>query len=434
MGLDAEHGFLVSESGQRHRYTADSGPRAPVVAITGAGPAGLFAAEHLAKLGYVVTVYERMPSPARKFLMAGRGGLNLTHSEDIEVFLTRYHNPRGIIARAVAEFPPSALIAWANGLGAETFVGSSGRVFPKAMKASPLLRAWLRRLTDLGVTLKTGWTWRGFGDRPTNLIFDTAGGPQSVQADAVLLALGGASWPRLGSDGAWTAPLERAGVKLSPLTASNCGVLVPWSAHMVKHFGTPLKRVAVSCGGDTRRGEAVVTKGGLEGGAIYALSPNIRDALDGPPGKAALTLDLRPDMEAEPLAQRFPRAAKKDSLSNMLRKTASLSPAAIAVLRESGQLPRAPAGLAARIKSVPLPITGLAGLDRAISTAGGVGAASLDDTQMLKDLPGVFVAGEMLDFDAPTGGYLLQAAFATGHVAACGLAAWTSRAMDKAPR
>lgn len=405
---------------------AAAGGRVPTAAIVGAGPAGLFAAEHLARAGWSVTIYEGMPSPARKFLMAGRGGLNLTHSEDFTKFIGRYHDPAGVMTRAATAFTPSALIAWANGLGAETFVGSSGRVFPKAMKASPLLRAWLRRLAYLGVSLNTGWTWRGFGDGSTSLVFETASGQQTVKADAVLLALGGASWPRLGSDGSWTRILENAGVAITPLQASNCGVLVPWSAHMDKHFGAPLKRVAVTCAGVTKRGEAVITKSGLEGGVIYALAHNIREALKSGPA-AALTIDLRPDLETDALTQRLERSAKKDSLANTLRKAASLAPAAIGVLREAGPLPRGPADLAHAIKNVHLPITGLAGLERAISTAGGIHQDAVDDGLMLKTLPGVFVAGEMLDFDAPTGGYLLQAAFATGHMAACGMATWAAQ-------
>jgi hypothetical protein len=302
------------------------------------------------------------------------------------------------------------------------------------MKASPLLRAWLGRLSEFGVALQTGWTWRGFGDSPQHLVFDKASGAQTVHADAVLLALGGASWPRLGSDGTWTRILENAGVAITPLQASNCGVLVPWSAHMAKHFGAPLKRVSVSCGGMLKRGEAVITKGGLEGGVIYALSQEIRDAIARSPATAALTLDLRPDLDTQTLARRIEQAANKDSLSNKLRKTANLSPAAIAVLRESGPLPREALDLATRIKGVPLPMIGLAGLERAISTAGGIREDAVDDALMLRALPGVFVAGEMLDFDAPTGGYLLQAAFATGHMAACGMAAWAARQTDALPR
>lgn len=393
---------------------------ASTVAIVGAGPAGLFAAQYLAQAGFAVTIYERMPSPARKFLMAGRGGLNLTHSEDLETFLDHYCDPQGVVRRAVTAFPPSALIDWANGLGAETFVGSSGRVFPKAMKSSPLLRAWLRRLGGLGVELRTGWTWCGFGVGPTDLRFETAQGSQTIHADAAVLALGGASWPRLGSDGSWVQILERAGAGITPLAASNCGVLVAWSAHMAKHAGAPLKRIAVTCGGRTLKGEALITANGLEGGAIYAFSNTIREAL----GRAStqVSLDLRPDIETDVLAERLARAPKKDTLANTLRKAAALPPQAIAVAREPGALPRDPAELARRIKNVILPVTGLAGIERAISTAGGVRASSLDENLMLRDLPGVFAAGEMLDFDAPTGGYLLQAAFSTGRWAAQGVA------------
>lgn len=402
--------------------TVERRGRSKCIAIVGAGPAGLFAAEHLASLGHTVAVYERMPSPARKFLMAGRGGLNLTHSESLETFLARYRDPEGVVGRAVRAFPPSALIAWANGLGAETFVGSSGRVFPKAMKASPLLRAWLRRLDGLGVILKTGWTWHGFGKCPTLLLFDTPQGAQTVAADAVLLALGGASWPRLGSDGAWAAILKQADVAIAPLSPSNCGISVPWSPHMAKHAGSPLKRIAVTCGQHTQKGEAVITRAGLEGGAVYALSGAIRAALEGAP--ALIHLDLRPDLSLEDLTRRIAAAPAKSTWSNLLRKAGGLSPGAAAIVREAGAIPRAGSELAARIKNAPIRVSGLAGLERAISTAGGIEAESVDDRLMLKMLPGVFVAGEMLDFDAPTGGYLLQAAFASGRLAVEGIALW----------
>lgn len=424
MGVHAEYGFVVTAELSTASVTA-AGARAPTAAIVGAGPAGLFAAEHLARAGWRVTIYERMPSPARKFLMAGRGGLNLTHSEDFAKFISRYHDPAGVIARAVIAFPPFALISWANGLGVETFVGSSGRVFPKAMKASPLLRAWLRRLGDLGVVLKTGWTWSGFGGAPTHLSFETARGEQVVRADAVLLALGGASWPRLGSDGTWTRILEDAGVAITPLQASNCGVVVPWSAHMAKHFGAPLKRVAVTCGRLTVRGEAIVTAKGLEGGAVYALSQELRATLAS--GPATIKIDLKPDQTLETLAYEIGRAPPKSTTTNLLRKAAALSGAAAAVAREAGALPRERSDLAYAIKNVQLRVSGLAGLERAISTAGGIRQDAVDDALMLRPLPGVFVAGEMLDFDAPTGGYLLQAAFATGHMAACGMAAWAAQ-------
>jgi len=393
------------------------------ISIVGAGPAGLMAAEYLAARGAHVTVYERMPSPARKFLMAGRGGLNLTHSEAPANFIARYSGSAApLVHAAVAAFPPSRLIDWANELGVATFIGSSGRVFPKAMKASPLLRAWLRRLDSLGVELKTGWTWRGFADGPTQLVFEAPGGVERVDADAVLLALGGASWPRLGSDGAWFPILERAGIVLAPLQPSNCGVSISWSPHLAKHAGAPLKRIAITCGRFTQKGEAVVTRDGLESGAIYALSPHIREALR--TGPVRITLDLKPDQTADTLAHQLERAPPKCSTTTLLRKAAALSAAAAAVAREAGPLPRTPADLAARLKAVPLSVTGLAGLPRAISTAGGIAADALDAHGMLRARPGVFAAGEMLDFDAPTGGYLLQAAFATGIMAAEGIAQW----------
>lgn len=400
------------------------------VAVIGAGPAGLYAAERLAGFGAAVTIYERMPSPARKFLMAGRGGLNLTHSEPLETFLNRYTGSAAPLVRdAITAFPPSALIAWANELGADTFVGSSGRVFPKAMKASPLLRAWLRRLDGLGVVLKTGWTWRGFADPPHALAFQTPDGPVTVSADAVLLALGGASWPRLGADGAWAAILQNHAVAIAPLAASNCGVTLPWSAHMERFAGAPLKRIRLSCGGTSRAGEAIITASGLEGGAIYALSHELRQALAN--GTAVLAIDLRPDLTADELAARLAKTPPKSSLANTLRKNAGLSPAAAALLREAGNVPRDPHDLAQHIKNVPLTVTGLAGLARAISTAGGIELRALDAHCMLRALPHVFAAGEMLDTDAPTGGYLLQAAFATGLKAADGIASTLSRAQKR---
>ncbi|MGQ0456617.1 MAG: NAD(P)/FAD-dependent oxidoreductase [Hyphomicrobium sp.] len=395
-------------------------PRA--VAIVGAGPSGLFAAERLATAGHRVTIYERMPAPARKFLLAGRGGLNLTHSEALEQFLTRYDGDGADGVRAaVRACPPERLIAWAHELGQNTFVGSSGRVFPKAMKASPLLRAWLRRLDALGVELKTRRTWIGFCE--DGLIFsDDNGGETIVRLDAAILALGGASWPRLGSDGAWVGPLAAAGVDVEPLTPSNCGVTTAWSAVFAERFaGQPLKRIAARVGDQTRRGEAVITRSGLEGGVIYALGPAIRAALRG--GGATLTIDLRPDMDVEALAARLMRPRAGQSASNFLRKALRLDSPAIGLLRETGPIDD-PLELAQRIKSADVCVTGLAGLDRAISTAGGVAWRALDAHSMLKARPGVFIAGEMLDWDAPTGGYLLQAAFATGYAAAEGAMAW----------
>lgn len=404
-----------------------SAPRS--VVVIGAGPAGLFAAERIASAGHRVAVYERLPSPARKLLMAGRGGLNLTHSEPLPRFTTRYGHAAPWLAAVLERMPPDVLRAWAEGLGQETFVGSSGRVFPRAMKASPLLRAWLARLAGLGVTLHVSRRWTGWSGDGRLRFLDPVGAEHLVAADAVLLALGGASWPRLGSDGAWTAPLAEAGIAITPLEPANAGVLIPWTAHVAdRHAGTPLKRIAVRFAGEPKtaaiRGEAIVTKAGLEGGAIYALNPRIRAALR--IGTATLLLDLRPDLETSALAGQLARGKAKQSLSTLLTKAAKLSPAAIAVLRDGhgAALPRDPAALAAAIKAVPLRVTALASLARAISTAGGIARSALDDRFMLKARPGVFAAGEMLDWDAPTGGYLLQATFATAHAAADGVIVW----------
>lgn len=407
------------------------------VAIIGAGPAGLMAAEVLARNGHLVTVYDHMASPARKFLMAGRGGLNVTHSEPIDIFLSRYRPLPAPLKHAIEAFPPEALRAWAEGLGEPLFVGSSGRVFPRSLKASPLLRAWLRRLDGLGVKLETRQTWRGW-TKTGALLFEHAGGAHSeASADATLLALGGASWPRLGSDGGWTRILEANGVAVTPLAPANTGVLVPWSQHLRERFaGAPLKRIAVRFNGNEQRGEAVVTQTGLEGGTIYALSSHLREALakDAP---VAISLDLKPDETLAALAARLSAPRGKASLASFLRKRLALAPAAIALLREAapggagGALPEQPEDLAAHIKSVTIQVTGLAGLERAISTAGGVSFSAVDEHLMLKARPGVFVAGEMLDWEAPTGGYLLQASFSTAVAAAEGLSRWLAGTIEK---
>lgn len=393
------------------------------VAIVGAGPAGLFAAEIIAGRGHRVTVYERMASPARKFLLAGRGGLNLTHSETLAAFLDRYGDHAAEVRAAVECFPPEKLVVWANGLGADTFVGSSGRVFPRAMKASPLLRAWLRRLGDLGVTIKTRHRWTGFSPSGA-LQFETADKSiVEVEPDATLLALGGASWPKLGSDGRWAESFADAGISVTPLAPANCGVLIQWSEVFRSRFeGSALKRIALTIDGMTRRGEAIVTRNGLEGGAVYALGPYIRAAL-AQHGTATLLVDLKPDMTHDQLAARLTKPRGKDTMTNFLRKTVHLDAASAGLVREAG-LPEGPEALAARIKSVPLLVTGLADLERAISTAGGVAWRSLNEDLMLTTRPGVFVAGEMLDWEAPTGGYLLQGTFATSTKAANGLLNW----------
>jgi uncharacterized flavoprotein (TIGR03862 family) len=400
------------------------------VAIVGAGPAGLFAAEIIARRGHRVTIYERMPSPARKFLLAGRGGLNLTHSEALEKFLSRYGIDARQVQAAVKAFPPKELIAWADGLGAETFIGSSGRVFPCAMKASPLLRAWLGRLGALGITIKTRHLWTGFAPSG-GLRFQTASGTEIiVEPQAALLALGGASWPKLGSDGMWVDTIATAKIPITPLRPANCGVLVPWSDVFRSRFeGAALKRIALTCGEATQRGEAVVTRSGLEGGAVYALIPHLRTALDAK-GATEIFANLKPDMARSELAERLAVPRRGATLTNHLRKAAHLDPVAIGLLRETA-LPEEPAALAERIKAVPLKISGLAPLDRAISTAGGVAWSGLDTNLMSLARPGLFVAGEMLDWEAPTGGYLLQATFATAARAGNGLLDWLA-ANDRA--
>jgi uncharacterized flavoprotein (TIGR03862 family) len=394
------------------------------VCIVGAGPAGLIAAEHLAGAGFRVTVIERMPSPARKFLMAGRGGLNITHSEPFARFVTRYGAATPALIGALEAFPPLALRAWTEGLGEETFVGTSGRVFPRSFKASPLLRSWLARLVGLGVELRTRHLWAGW-TADGSPRFQTPHGEGAIPADAVLLALGGASWPRLGSDGSWVPFLAGRGVLITPLKASNSGVLVDWSETFRTRFaGQPVKGVRLAIGAATSGGEMIVTAGGLEGGALYALSPAVREALA--VENARLIIDLKPDLAQPELARRLAKRRSGDSLSNTLRKAAGLQKVQIGLLRESAgpSLPEDAATLAALIKALPLRLTGVQGLDRAISTAGGIALDGIDERFMLRALPGTFAAGEMLDWEAPTGGYLLQASFATGLAAARGVVDW----------
>ena len=401
------------------------------VAIVGGGPAGLMAAEVLSQSGADVDLYDAMPSVARKFLLAGRGGLNLTHAEAPEVFLTRYGARQAEIGRWLAEFGPAQLRAWASGLGIDTFVGSSGRVFPAEMKAAPLLRAWLHRLRQGGVRFHARHRWRGWMPDGRSLRFLAPGGELAVTADACLLALGGGSWARLGSDGAWVPLLEARGAKVQPLRPANCGFNVGWSEHLRQGFaGAAVKNVAVShmdANGMTvpRRGEFLVTSHGVEGSLIYALAAGLRDRIE-VGGSATLLLDLLPDRALERLRQDLERPRGRDSLANHLRRKCGIEGVKAALLREAvpaGDLDH-PARLAARIKALPLRLDSPRPLDEAISSAGGVDFMALDDGLMLRDLPGVFCAGEMLDWEAPTGGYLLTACMASGRVAGRGMLRW----------
>ena len=405
------------------------------VAVIGGGPAGLMAAEVLAMGGAAVTVYERMPTFGRKFLLAGRGGLNLTHSEPLGPLLARYGRAEPSLRPAIEAFPPDALRAWCEALGQPTFIGSSGRVFPMAMKASPLLRAWLRRLAASGVTFRPRHRWEGW-DANGSLIFAAPEGPVTARPDATILALGGASWPNLGSDGSWTGPLAEAGVEIAPLRPANCGFIARWSEMFANRFeGQPLKNVGLSAGTASIRGEALITRAGLQGTGIYALSALLRETIAAE-GKAVLRIDLRPDIPAEKLEKRLSDTRGKPSLSNRLRKAAKLTPPAIGLLHEAARgtgkplAAMATAEIAALIKAVPVVLTDTAPIARAISTAGGITFGALEGDFMLRGRPGVFAAGEMLDWEAPTGGYLLQACFATGTATAQGALRWLKRQAD----
>jgi uncharacterized flavoprotein (TIGR03862 family) len=403
-------------------------------AIIGAGPAGLMAAEVLAHGGADVTVYDAMPSAGRKFLLAGRGGLNLTHSEKLPQFLARYREAEPRLAAAIEAFAPDRLREWSEALGQPTFVGSSGRVFPKAFKTSPLLRAWLRRLDSSGVQFALRHRWIGW-DRSNRLLFQTPDGARAIEDRATVLALGGASWPRLGSDGAWVKVLAERSVAISRLRPANCGFTLAWSDVFRDRFeGQPLKGVTLTFGPHTVRGEAIITRGGIEGGAIYALSAELREAVE-KSGEATLHVALRPDSDINALIARLSAPRGKQSLSNFLRKAAQLSPVGIGLLQEaaigSGRSlsSLSPQRLAELINAVPIRLNGVAPIGRAISTAGGVSFDELDADFMIRRLPGVFAAGEMLDWEAPTGGYLLQASFATGAAAGKGALKWLSSSL-----
>lgn len=399
-------------------------PRAIVI---GGGPAGLMAAEELLKAGIAVDLYEAMPSVGRKFLMAGKGGLNITHAEDSAAFIGRYGAARERVKHWLDSFGPADLRQWIHDLGIATFIGTSGRVFPAEMKAAPLLRSWLHRLRGQGLRLHVRHRWLGW-DRNGALRFQSPAGDRIEAADATILALGGGSWPQLGSDGAWTGFLAARGVDLVPLAPANCGFDIAWSeAFAAKHAGAPLKNIAAGFNGIHRPGECVVTATGIEGGVIYALSAALRDGIAAK-GMAVLKLDLLPQTDAARIAAEIAKPRGSRSFSSHLKSRLRLDGVKAALVREC--LPPEtlsdPARLAVAIKALPLTLRATRPLAEAISSAGGVALAELDDRLMLRKLPGVFCAGEMLDWEAPTGGYLLTACFASGRTAGTGAAGYLS--------
>ncbi len=402
------------------------------LAIIGGGPAGLMAAEAAINAGATVDIYEAMSSPGRKFLLAGKGGLNLTHAEPSAQFIARYGSRQDEVARWVGAFDADAVRAWASGLGVETFIGSSGRVFPTDLKAAPLLRGWLRRLRESGVVFQMRHRWLGW-TADGALRFATPDGERTVPTAATVLALGGGSWPRLGSTGAWMEPLARAGVQLAPLQPANCGFELRWSDYLRSRFaGAPLKAVVahwIDRAGvaHARQGEFVISEYGIEGSLIYAIGAELREQIAAY-GEATLRLDLVPGYTAAVLAARLAAPRGKHSIGDWLRRRAGLDPAKCALAFELIDKPSLadPVVLAARLKAIPLHLVAPRPLAEAISTAGGVRLEALDAQLMLTSRPGVFVAGEMLDWEAPTGGYLLTACFASGRMAGLGAAYWAA--------
>lgn len=376
------------------------------------------AAEVLATSGIRVTVHEHRSSVGRKFLLAGRSGLNLTNDEPLEQLLDRYGSARDLLEPAIRAFTPDHLRDWAESLGERSFIGSGGRVFPDSMRATPLLRAWLARLVSLGVEFRTSSAFRGWDG--SSLVVESHGARTLIDSDIAVFALGGASWPRVGSDGQWVEAYTSAGIDVKPLRAANCGVLIPWSDHfLAAHEGMPVKNVSVTVADVTVRGDLTITRTGLEGGAVYAHSSALRRLLE-QRGRATMLVDLLPDQSFRSAIERLGRRRPKDSTSNALRRAFHLSPASISFVRENrpALLPSAPSALVALLKELPVTVAGLADIDRAISTAGGVSLDEVDHDFMLTSRPGTYVVGEMLDWDAPTGGYLLQASFSTAVAAA----------------
>jgi len=402
------------------------------VVVIGGGPAGLMAAEVLSQHGVKVDVYDSMSSLGRKFLMAGKSGLNLTHSEPFEQFAAHYGKRRKQIEPIIKSFGPDDLREWARGLGVETFVGTSGRVFPIGMKASPLLRAWLKRLDEAGVNFHLRHKWNGTiaaEDSSLSVEFETPDGIKTIKADAVVLALGGGSWARLGSDGAWVHWLNQAGVKVEALKPSNCGFDVTWSPHFRERFdGQPLKSVVLSFGSFRQQGEFIVTKNGVQGSLVYAASASIRDEIEAK-GKAVITLDMSPDRSHEWLVEKLSKPRGSRSMASHLEKTVGLKGVKVRLLHEF--MPKEDFAnmerLASFIKQLPIPLIAPRPLDEAISSAGGVTFESLDENLMIRELPGIFCAGEMLDWEAPTGGYLLTACFASGYTAGLGVLKWLKK-------
>ncbi|WP_350335539.1 TIGR03862 family flavoprotein [Coralliovum pocilloporae] len=398
------------------------------IGIVGGGPAGLMAAEHVLASGLSATLYDSMPSLARKLLMAGKSGLNITHSEPLDLFLTRYRDNNDVLKPHIRAFPPSELLSWLETLGIETFTGSSGRIFPDSMKASPFLRAWLQRLMRQGLTYHTRHRFSGWSaTEPGRILIKTQDASVETRHKALVLALGGTSWPRLGSTGQWQAFLEEKSIRVTPFRASNCGLNCQWNTHLQDKFaGTPVKSVRLSFGNQSIKGDCILSTYGLEGSAVYPLSNRIVRQIEKTGSPAILEIDLLPDLDEQMLIKRLSKPRGKQSMANFLRKAVKLTSVKTALLHELGDRSRLakPEELARQIKALPVHIQSPRVIEEAISVSGGISFDELTPDLMLKKLPGVFCAGEMLDWDAPTGGYLLTACFATGRSAGRGAADW----------